>query len=492
LEDDTGGEPPRISLIHHSIASGWSVLVIVAALLFFFVIKEVIVPGGASASTGTSPVPLHLILTPFILGSTFLLGCMSAFFSASEVAFLSLNKVELRKMGDSENLILRMVARIMKRPGSLLTTVLMGNTVVNILLTITFADPLAKTFRESLLLPSSQSYALSVVITTCVLLFFCEILPKVFAAMDPRSFAISAVVPLFLADKAMALPRYAATSLVGFVFKITGLSQIKPAPFLTDDEFLSILSEGEASGIIEEDERQMIEGILEFSDMTLRNILVPRPDIVGVKESASVIEALEIVRNHEYSRMPVYRDDLDHITGILYAKDLLPVVEGIGLEKPITVYMRPPHFVPETMIIGNFIKMAQRLHIHIAVVVDEYGGTEGIVTLQDALREVVGDIGEEDDLEESLVKVISNGIWQIAGNYPLDEFENLTGISSDDDEHTTVGGFLMALSDKILEPGDELDYSGLHFEIKDVDKKRVTHVLVKDLRGTGTEQEMET
>lgn len=421
-------------------------------------------------------------MTPGIWGLTLVLAGMSAFFSASEVAFLSLNKVELRSMGASAFWLHRLVAHLMKRPGSLLTTILMGNTFVNIMISISFADPLAAVFRSSFHFPAPQSFAASVAITTGALLFFCEILPKVFAATRPRAFAVGASVPMYVTDKIILPFRYMATLLVGFIFRITKLSEVKAAPFLTDDEFISLLSEGEASGIIEEEERQMIEGILEFGDVTLEEILVPRPDIVCIKEDTFIGEALETVRMHEYARMPVYREDLDHITGILYAKDLLPVMEEGSLDQPVNTYMRRPHFVPATMSVGDFVKTAQRLRIHIAIVVDEFGGTEGLVTLQDALREVVGDIGEEDDEEEPMFMEISPGEWQIAGNCSLNEFEQHTGVSSGDEEHTTVGGFLMALSDKILEPGDELTFSRLHFSIKEVDRKRVTRVLVKDLR----------
>lgn len=460
---------------------GWSALIAGAGVLCYFTLAgAVVVPGEGSSPA--APVPWHTILTPAVLLMTLSLGGMSAFFSASEVAFLSLNKVELRSFASSDFWIRRLIARMLKRPGSLLTTILMGNTIVNVLLSITFAEPVADFFRSSVQLPAPQAYALAVVITTSALLFFCEILPKVFAVTRPETYTIAAAIPLFLVDKMMMPLRYGATSLVGFLFKVTKLSQVKPAPFLTDDEFITLLSEGEASGIIEEEERQMIEGILEFGDVTLREVLVPRPDIVAVKETASVKEALDTVCEHEYARMPVYQEDLDHIIGILYAKDLLPVIEEGDWERPVTSCMRPPHFVPETMSVGDFVKSAQRMRIHIAIVVDEYGGTEGLVTLQDALREVVGDIGEEDDLDEPMFNTVEEGVWQVAGSFPLDEFEQAIGISSGDDEHTTVGGFLMTLSDKILEPGDELEFSGLHFVIEEVDKKRVIRVLVKDSR----------
>ena len=437
-------------------------LAVGAGLVCYFAFADTSGGGGNAAPATDLPISWYAILTPGIGLISLVLISMSAFFSASEVAFLSLNNIELRAMGASASWPLRLIAYLMKRPGSLLTTILMGNTIVNIILSVTFADPLARMFSSSFLMPAPYSYAASVVVTTTVLLFFGEISPKVIAAMHPRAFAVTAVLPMYLIYQVMTPLRYIAMVFVGYIFQITRLSEVKPAPFLTDDEFLSVLSESEASGIIEEEERHMIEGILEFGDVTLDEILVPRPDIIGIREEASISEALETVRMHEYARMPVYREDLDHITGILYAKDLLPVMEEGGMDRSVSAYMRQPHFAPATMSVGNFVKMAQRLRIHIAIVVDEFGGTEGLVTLQDAIREVVGDIGEEDDEEEPMLTAIGPREWQLAGNCPLEEFEQQIGVSSGDEEHTTVG-FLMTLSDKILEPGDTLEFSGLHF-----------------------------
>ena len=444
---------------------------------------ESTVPSGNEIESGAL-VPWYTILTPSILLFSLVLAGFSFFFSASEVAFLSLNKMQLRTLRESNHFLKRLIARLMKRPGSLLATILMGNNIVNVLLSITFADPVAEVFVRSLALSAAYSYIASVAITTGALMFFCEILPKVFAASKPHAFAISAALPLFCIDIIMSPLRGSVMALVGFLFKITRLSQVPPAPFLTDDEFFTLLSDGEASGVIEEDERQMIQGILEFSDVTVREILVPRPDIVALKESATAGEALEIVRKHEFSRMPIYRDDLDHITGILYAKDLLAVTEQGDWDRPVVEFIRPPHFAPETMTVADFVKMAQRLRTHISIVVDEYGGTEGLVTLQDALREVVGDIGEEDDIDKPAFVELGENCYRIAGNFPLDEFEEKMGMLTEDEEHTTVSGFLMAQSDKILEPGDALDYNGIHFTIEEVSEKRVTSILAKKTAAT--------
>ncbi len=478
LEDDPGGESPRINITKFNRTLAWCFLWACGGIVVYRVAATDVLPLADAMEQDPALVPWYTILTPSIIVTSLLLAGFSAFFSASEVAFLSLNKMQLRSMRESSQALARLIARLMRKPGSLLTTILMSNNIVNVLLSITFADPVAETFERSLAFSTGQSYAASVAITTGTLLFFCEIVPKVFAAQRPRTYALAAAVPLYAVDTLMTPLRTGAMTLVNGLFRITRLSQVPAAPFMTDEEFVTLLSDGEASGVIEEDERQMIEGILEFSDVSVREILVPRPDIVAVKECTTAGGALEVVREHEFARMPVFRDSLDQIIGILYAKDLLAITEKGEMDKPVTKVMRKPHFVPETMTVADFVSTAQRLHIHIAIVVDEYGGTEGLVTLQDALREVVGDIGEEDDIAKPTFEELETNLYRVAGNYPLDEFEDKMAIETGDEEHTTVGGFLMAQSDKILVPGDELDYNDVHFKIEEVNEKRVTHVLV--------------
>ncbi len=479
LEDDPGGEPPRIHSRRYGVTFWWCALCVCGGILVVRVAAMETPPFYGGADAGGGGVPWHTILTPSIIAAALVLAGFSGFFSASEVAFLSLNKMQLRTMRKSGYFLPRLIARMMRRPGSLLTTILMSNNIVNVLLSITFAEPVAEVFEKSLAFTTTQAYLASVAITTSALLFFCEIVPKVFAARRPRAYALTAALPLYLVDTLMAPLRSSAMTLVSALFKVTRLSQVPAAPFLTDEEFVTLLSDSEASGVIEEDERQMIQGILEFSDVTVREILAPRPDIIAVKGDATVAEALEVVREHEFARMPVYQEDLDHIVGILYAKDLLSVTEQGDLEKPVAKVMRKPHFVPETMSVADFVSTTQKLRIHIAIVVDEYGGTEGLVTLQDALREVVGDIGEEDDVDKPVFIKLDENTYRIGGNFPLDEFEEVMGTQTGDEEHTTVGGFLMAKSDKILAPGDELDYHNLHFRIEKMLEKRITQVLVR-------------
>ena len=441
----------------------------------------IVAAGRVAAGDGSAaalPVPWFTVLTPNLLLIAAALAGFSAFFSASEVAYFSLHKVKLRAMGESPAALERLAARNMEQPGALLATLLMGNTIVNVLLGTVLGEPMAQMFERSFLMPTARSYVVSVVVTTAGLLLTCEVFPKVMVLRHNAVFAQAAALPVFVVHHLMRPLRALIMAFVAFLFRITRFSELPPAPFMTDDEFRSVLEDSKVSGVIEEEEQQMIQGIIEFSDTTVREILVPRPDMIALRATSTAAEALEAVREHEYSRMPVYRDDLDDIVGVLHAKDLLPLVESGKLDTLIQDVARPAHFVPETMSLADFLKTAQRLHSHLALVVDEYGGTRGMVTLQDALREVVGDIGEEDDGLELLCETLAPGRYRVDGALPLEDLEKLVGIVVDDEEHTTVAGFLMSQSEKIPEAGDEIVYAGVRFQIEQVREKRVMRVLI--------------
>lgn len=443
--------------------------------------------GGLAAADGVPAASWSAILTPARMTAILLLAGLSGFFSASEAAFFSISKVGLRTMRETGGAPARLAARLMEQPGGLLATLLIANNLVNILIGVLFGGPVARVLDLSLGFSPTASYLLSTASATFVLVIFCEVLPKVIGFSRNTLFAQAAAFPLYLLDRAMRPFRDALMRFTALLFRVTRFSEVPPAPFMTDDEFKSLLEDSRASGVIEEDERQMIEGIIEFGDKTVRDILVPRPDVIAIPDGASAGEALEMFREQECSRMPVFRGDLDHITGVLYAKDLLPVLDGVGPDEPVERRARRAHFVPETMTLADFMKFSQRSHAHIAIVVDEYGGTEGLVTLQDAIREVVGDVGDDDEEEEGYFEEVGEGLYRVDGTFSLDELEKLAGITVDDEEHTTVAGFLMAKFEKIPETGEEMEYSGVHFRIEETDGRRVTRVLLRTAAGRGPE-----
>jgi len=420
---------------------------------------------------------LMRVFTPRVVGTIVFLLALSAFFSACEVAYFSLGPLRVRAMSTSANLLDHQVARLMRHPGELLTSILMGNSIVNVLLSVVLATPVETLFHQ--LLPEPFAYIVAVLSCAALLVFAGEILPKLLVVRNNEVFARTAAYPLHFASSVLQPLRHTVIFFIGYLFRVTKFSQLRPAPFMTDEEFVSLLSEGEATGAIEKDEREMIQGILKVNDVMVREILIPRPDIIALSCEASVAEALDLICQHEYSRIPVFRENLDQITGILYAKDLLSFADQNELNAPIQSLIRKVNYVPETMTVLEFMKSVQRLRTHLAIVVDEFGGTEGLITLHDALREIVGDIDAQDKDEDPMVKELDVNLYEVDGSFPLDELEGITGVPVVDDEHATVAGFLMEQSDKVLEVGDQIDHEGVLYTVEEMEGKRVSRLTVQ-------------
>ncbi len=406
---------------------------------------------------------------------------LSAFFSSSETAFFSIHKLRLRSLGEEKNLTGPVIAQMMANPGRLLTTILLGNMIVNVLIGIALGTRLEDMLRLGAGMPVPAAYALAVVAGTAILLIFGEVSPKVLAVYAGERLARVTALPLRMADRLLAPIRDGVLAITNALFAITRFHEFRAAPFITDEELKSVLTNGEAQGVIEEDERQMIQGILEFSDVVLREILVPRPDIIAVQEEATVREALALYREYEYSRMPIYRENLDHITGLLVAKDLMPYFAKGDLDCGVGALARPVHFVPETTTVQQFVKDAQRHRAHLAVVADEYGGTAGIVTLEDALEQVVGNIMDPDEQEEESVITLEPNVYQVDGRLSLHELNEAIGTNLTDEEHETIAGYVIHQMDKLPEPGDQVEHDGIRLTVEAVEGKRVLWLRLEKL-----------
>ncbi len=465
------------------VRTAWLVLCVVLAAFIF-----ASMPGVATATASGTSAGEHAqrdgtswsdYLPGSVLGVLLFLLALSAFFSSCETAFLSIPKTRLRGMRDEEALTARWVARMLDNPGRLLTTILVGNMLVNTLVGVVLGTRVKDYFESGLAIPAYAAYPAAIGVTTAMLLFFGEITPKVFAVRAQESYARIVVVPLMLADGILAPLRSGLLKVTEFLFRVTRFHELHAAPFITDDELKSALSEDQTRGVIEDDERMMIQGILDVQDVQLREILIPRPDVVGLEEDATVREAHELFQEHEYSRMPIYVDDLDHITGILFSKDLLAsLAKGLS-DQPVKAIARPPHFVPEVMTVKAFIKDVQRLRSHLAVVVDEFGGTEGIVTLHDAIELVVGDIQDEGYDEQPEYEDIGDGIYRVNGGFSLEDLSDLVHVPIEDEEHNTLTGFLMHKMEKMPCVGDQLSHLGVKFTVEQVEKMRASVVRVE-------------
>ena len=443
---------------------------------------------AAIAATASGPTVWHEFLPPSVLLLVAGLLACSAFFSSCETAFLSIHKVRIRALREEPGFAAQSVVRMLDNPGRLLTTILVGNMLVNTLIGVILGTRVTGFFEQVVRMPAPIAYIAGIVATTAVLLFFGEITPKVLAVRLREAYALVAVIPLMAVDRALTPVCTALLRLTDFLFQVTHFHKLRAAPFITDEELKSALSDDDATAVIEEDGREMIRRILGFHDVSLQEILIPRPDMIALPEDATVAEAHATFLEHEYSRVPIYKDDLDDITGVLFAKDLLPSLTAGQTDRVVKTLARPPHFVPHTMSVQGFIKDVQRLRSHLAVVVDEYGGTKGIVTLHDAIEQVVGDIQDEGDDEPPPYEQLGEGVFRVDGGLPLDELSDLIGIPMEDEEHNTVAGFLMDRGEKVLSEGDQIQHGGMLFTVEAVDGKRASTVRIEIVGRAAEEQ----
>ncbi|MFO7975223.1 MAG: hemolysin family protein [Candidatus Hydrogenedentota bacterium] len=474
VDDDAG---PYRSTRKHALT-----LIVVAVLLFTFVGGRFSPNTDADgAMTGEAPVQAAFtdyLPLPILIAIVVLLG-LSAFFSGSETAFFSIHRIRLRALSEEKNITARLVTNMMQSPGRLLTTILVGNMIINVLIAVLLGTRVQHYFEHAFGWRTALAYPAAVAVGTAILVLFGEISPKIVAVRGSETFARAAALPLSLADRLLAPVRNGLLRLTDLLFRITRFHELRAAPFITDEELRAALFTGETRGAIESGERQMIQGILDFADTRLREVLTPRPDVVALPSSATVMEALDAYREHEYSRMPVFEEDIDHISGVIVMKDLLPAMAKGETHRPVSEFLRPPLFVPETMTVPQFVRNAQQQRTHLGIVVDEYGGTAGIVTLEDAVEEVVGDIMDEDEQELPPYERIDDNVFRVAGGLPIDELNELLRIKLEDEEHETVAGFLMKMSERILEPGDEIEHYGVRFIVERCEGKRVESVRIE-------------
>ncbi|HEU5097741.1 MAG TPA: hemolysin family protein, partial [Roseiflexaceae bacterium] len=299
-----------------------------------------------------------------------------------------------------------------------------------------------------------QLAALALLLLLMVL--FSEALPKALALRNPSRAAVLLAGPMTLLVR-LLWPLIAIISVLTnpLISRLSG-QRSDQLPLVTEEELRLLVNVGEEEGLIEPDEREMIEGIFSFGDTVVREVMVPRVDIVGLEQGASLQEALETVIAHGHSRIPVYDETIDNIVGILYAKDLLPGLRAGQDGMSLAGLLRPPHFVPETMKVDALLKDLQARKVHLAMVVDEYGGTAGLATIEDLLEEIVGEIQDEYDVEEPSVSFAAEGELLADARVLLDDLNDLTGLHLEAQESDRLGGLVFERLGRVPRVGDEV------------------------------------
>jgi len=406
-----------------------------------------------------------------------LLACLvaSAFFSGAETTLTRISGSRAEHLIESEPGrfgILRLWVEGRKR---ILATLLVGNNLVNIL-----ASVLA--YRLALGLLPSYAEAVSVFGLTLVVLVFAEITPKSLALQHAERFAVPVLRLVWVVEKILLPLAWPLSRIPGLI----GRADDDGGEVVTEDEIEFHIRRGVDREVFEEQEQgELLISAVEFSDILVKEVMVPRTDIVGVERGATAAEALERVVDSGHSRLPVYDGDLDHVVGLLYAKVLLPRVCSGGApgEQTVTALIRDTTlFVPETQKISALLTDMRRLGLHMATVVDEFGGTAGLVTLEDIIEELVGEIRDEFDPDEPLIRESGEGRWLVDARLSLMDFEDATGIElPDTGDYESVGGFAVACHGRIPRKGEVIPAAGLELLVIDSDTRHVKRLEVRRL-----------
>ncbi|RCK79687.1 MAG: Magnesium and cobalt efflux protein CorC [Candidatus Ozemobacter sibiricus] len=412
--------------------------------------------------------------------------CCSAFLSASETAFFSLSPLRLRKQEDEGDAAATEILGVLADKQTLLTTVLLGNTFVNVAATamathflLDRLPGLAGDPAGGWLASPQAAVAVASVVMTVILLLCGEITPKVVALYNAPGFARLAVKPIRLLMFLLSPVTRVVLWIVRLIFPASADLNQKLGSATSLEEIDSYFSLGEEVGIIERDEKEMISSVFEFGDTLVREVMVPRPDIMAVPITMGLDELLKFFREDGHSRFPVYDGSLDKVVGIVYVKDLLVRLDEVRAGFQLASLLRPPYFVPETKKLDDLLREFQKRKLHMALVVDEFGGVSGLVTIEDLLEEIVGEIVDEyDGDEQAPLAPLGENTWSVDARFSLRDLETELGIKLDYEDSETVGGYVLERLGRIPKRDERVEDPQALFQVTEIKGNRILRVKV--------------
>jgi len=396
---------------------------------------------------------------------------LTATSAASETAMTSLNRIRIRNQAEEGDAQARRILRLLEVPERFLSAILV----------LSNAAVIVASSSATLLVVNHWGQGIEWIETfllTIFILIFCEITPKTAAVQNPERSARALVGPVELASHILRPVTRALTYITSGIVRLLGGGTVKRGPFVTEEELRLLVEVGEQEGVLEEDEREMIHAVFELADTPVREVMVPRIDMITVEADASVDKALQVIVEGGQSRIPVYTGSIDEIVGVLYAKDLLRVLARGPRSVPVRSLVRPAYFVPESKRLDDLLREMQKRRVHMAIVVDEYGSVAGLVTIEDLVEEIIGDIKDEYDQEELLFERIGENEFIVDAKISLDELSELLDIELTSEDYDTLGGFVLAQLDKIPTTGDMAQYQNLTFTVLGTKGRRITKVRV--------------
>lgn len=392
----------------------------------------------------------------------------SGLLTGAEAAYFSLGRARLRRLTSPGE-----PARVplIERPHELLVTLLVGITVLNIA-----AAALAATMVRDLL-PARLGLGVQIVGMILLLTTFGEVLPMTLGVKYPEGFLAVVGRPVAWLERALSPVRLLLAGLTAVVVRVVGRDRT-PQPELSEDELRALVDVGASEGVVERGEREMIHRVFELEDTLVRSIMVPRTDMFCLDVEAPAAEILPALREQLHSRVPVYEGSIDVIVGVLYTKDLLPHIHGLPPDFELRAHLHPPYFVPGSKRADLLLQEFQAKKLHLAIVVDEHGGTAGLVSLEDLLEELVGEIADEYDEPERLIQRLDAATFRVAGKLPIDELNAATGLDVPGNAYETVGGWVLDLFGRVPRQAERAATAGATVTVQKVERTRIIEVLV--------------
>lgn len=419
----------------------------------------------------------------------FVLILMNAFFAAAEIALVSVRRTRIKQLVEEGNRAAKTVQTLLLNPTRFMATVQIGVTLVGFLASavgaVSLARPLASLLRETgIAVIANNALGISVFVVTVAVGFLSLIVGEI----GPKSIALQRAEKVALAVGGII--NFISIVMLPAVKVVTVLSDllVRPfgghvrfaAPIVTEEELKMLVEAGEEEGVLEVEEKEMIHSIFEFTDTIVRQVMVPRIDMKCIEVTASLNDLLEVIMRYGHSRIPVYEDNVDNILGIVHAKDLLPVLKEDLHDFDIRAVMRAAYFIPEAKKIDELMAEFKRSKIQMAIVRDEYGGTAGLVTLEDLLEEIVGDIMDEYDIEERMIEIIDPNHAIVSARMDVDDLNDQMGIDiPESEDYETIGGFVFGLFGRQPSEGESVEYQNVVLTVKATDGGRLHKIEVE-------------
>ena len=400
-----------------------------------------------------------------------ILLAMSGFFSMSETALMALSKIRIRHMVEDGVKGAKLVEKLSEDPSKLLGAILIGNNIVNIGASALATSVAVKAIGES-------GVGLVTVIMTILVLIFGEITPKSIAKQNSEKVALAVSKPINIIVKLFKPFIFVFTSISGLFIRLLGGDPKATQPFITEEELKTMVGVSEEEGVLEGVEKEMIFNVFEFADSQVKDVMVQRMDIVAVDINSTYEEVIDIIKREQFSRLPVYNQNIDDVVGILNVKDLI-IASQNKEEFKVSNYMREPYYTFEFKKIKELFSEMKKTRNHMSVVLDEYGGNVGIVTIEDLIEEVVGEIEDEyDDEKDDDIIVVKEDEYIVDGSARLDNIADLIGVTMESEEFDSVGGLIIGELGRFPEKKEEVKINNLKFIIEDIDKNRIKKVRI--------------